>query len=107
MSPPTFLQREPQEGQPATERTEMRGLYDDENLYVGLIVYDSDPNAIIATELRRDAIGHQFNGDFVRAPLPPAVGTFGLRRSRYVPEPARPRPGRELDGLPAGDATRS
>ncbi len=55
-----FLQREPREGQPATERTEVRILYDDENLYVSLIAYDSDPSAIIATELRRDAIGHQF-----------------------------------------------
>ena len=57
-----FLQREPQEGQPATERTEVRILHDDENLYVGLIAYDSDPSAIIATELRRDAIGHRFGG---------------------------------------------
>ena len=57
-----FLQREPREGQPATERTEVRILYDDENLYVGLIAYDSDPSAIIATELRRDEIGHRFGG---------------------------------------------
>ncbi len=57
-----FLQREPREGQPATERTEVRILYDDENLYVGLIAYDSDPSAIIATELRRDEIGHRFRG---------------------------------------------
>ena len=57
-----FLQREPQEGQPATERTEVRVLYDDENLYVGLIAHDSDPSAIIATELRRDEIGGEGRG---------------------------------------------
>ena len=52
-----FLQREPQEGQPATERTEVRILYDDENLYIGLIAYDNNPSAILASELRRDALG--------------------------------------------------
>ena len=52
-----FLQREPQEGQPASERTEVRVLYDDENLYVGVIAYDSNPSAVLATEMRRDARG--------------------------------------------------
>ena len=49
---------------------ESRILYDDENLYVGLIAYDSDPSAIIATELRRDEIGHRFRGS---VPIPSAV----------------------------------
>ena len=52
-----FLQREPREGQPASERTEVRVLYDDENLYVGVIAYDTNPSGILATELRRDALG--------------------------------------------------
>ena len=52
-----FLQREPREGQPASERTEVRVLYDDKNLYVGVIAYDTDPSGILATELRRDALG--------------------------------------------------
>ena len=52
-----FLQREPQEGQPATERTEVRILYDDKNIYVGVIAYDSAPSSIVATEMRRDALG--------------------------------------------------
>ena len=57
-----FLQREPQEGQPASERTEVRVLYDDENLYVGVIAYDSNPSAVLATEMRRDALGSRFGG---------------------------------------------
>ena len=52
-----FLQREPRQGQGASERTEVRILYDDENLYIGVIAYDSDPGAILASELRRDALG--------------------------------------------------
>ncbi len=51
-----FLQREPNEGQPASERTEVRILYDDENVYVGVIAYDSAPSSIIAAELRRDEL---------------------------------------------------
>jgi hypothetical protein len=36
-----FLQNEPKTGQPATERTEVRLLYDDHNLYVGIFCFDS------------------------------------------------------------------
>ncbi len=41
-----FLQREPFEGRPAMEETEVRILYDDENLYIGARMYDSDPERI-------------------------------------------------------------
>ena len=57
-----FLQREPQQGQPASERTEVRVLYNDENLYIGVIAYDSNPSTILASELRRDAIGGREGG---------------------------------------------
>ena len=57
-----FLQREPNEGQPASERTEVRILYDDENVYVGVIAYDSAPSSILAAELRRDALGGRSGG---------------------------------------------
>ena len=51
-----FLQREPREGGQPSERTEARMVYDDDNLYFGFILYDSDPNAIRATQLRRDSL---------------------------------------------------
>ena len=35
-----FRQREPKEGEAATEATEVRVLYDDSNLYVGVRVLD-------------------------------------------------------------------
>ena len=50
----TFWQREPDEGAPATERTEVRVLYDDEALYVAFICYDSEPERIIRRLGRRD-----------------------------------------------------
>jgi Domain of unknown function (DUF5916)/Carbohydrate family 9 binding domain-like len=50
-----FHQREPFEKQPATERTEVRILYDRRYLYFGIHCYDSEPHGIVATELRRDA----------------------------------------------------
>ena len=49
-----FRQREPLETQPATEKTEVRILFDSKHLYIGVHCYDSAPNAIVATQLRRD-----------------------------------------------------
>ncbi len=51
-----FRQREPIEGAPASERTEVRILYDDENLYFGFVLFDSNPSGIRATQLRRDSL---------------------------------------------------
>ncbi len=50
-----FIQANPVEGQPATERTEVRILFDDEAVYIGAILYDNDPSGIIATDARRDS----------------------------------------------------
>lgn len=50
-----FVQREPDYGQPASEKTEFRVLYDDKNLYLGVWVWDSDAAGIMGSELKRDA----------------------------------------------------
>ncbi len=49
-----FTQKEPREGEPATERTEVRFLYDDHALYVGARMWSSDPARIQAPVSRRD-----------------------------------------------------
>ena len=49
-----FLQREPNEGEPATEKTEIGILYDDKNIYFAIKCFDSEPDKIIAREMRRD-----------------------------------------------------
>jgi len=50
-----FRQREPLEGQAATEKTEVRILYTRRAVYFGIHCFDSNPSRIIASELRRDA----------------------------------------------------
>ncbi len=49
-----FVQRELHEGQPATERTEVRILTDGQALYVGAWLYDTDPSGIVPGEKVRD-----------------------------------------------------
>ena len=49
-----FRQKEPLETQPATERTEVRILYDSRHIYFGVHCHDKNPLRIVATQLRRD-----------------------------------------------------
>jgi len=49
-----FTQRDPNEGQPASERTEISVLYDADALYFGCMFYDSEPDKIVARLTRRD-----------------------------------------------------
>ena len=49
-----FRQKEPREGEAATEKTEVRILYTRHAVYFGIECFDSQPSKIIATELRRD-----------------------------------------------------
>jgi Domain of unknown function (DUF5916)/Carbohydrate family 9 binding domain-like len=50
-----FRQQEPNQGTPASEKTEVRVVFDDRNLYIGIRAFDSDPANINARELVRDA----------------------------------------------------
>ena len=49
-----FLQQEPVEGGPPTERTEVRVVYDADNLYIGALLHDSDPDGILGYQRQRD-----------------------------------------------------
>ena len=49
-----FIQQEPNNGQPASERTEVRLLLSTTTLYVGVIAYDSEPSQVLVSESRRD-----------------------------------------------------
>ena len=50
-----FYQEQPDEGQPSTERTEVRVVFTGSTIYVGVICYDREPGAIIVSDARRDA----------------------------------------------------
>ena len=52
-----FTQREPREGEPATERTEFAIVYDEAALYVGARMRSTNPGAIRALVTRRDREG--------------------------------------------------
>ncbi|MGH9803271.1 MAG: DUF5916 domain-containing protein, partial [Blastocatellia bacterium] len=49
-------QREPKPEVAATERTEVRLLMDKDNLYIGVMCYDSEPGKVVGTQMRRDAL---------------------------------------------------
>jgi|CXWL01.1.fsa_nt_gi hypothetical protein len=50
-----FVQRDPDEGRQATEATDVRVLYDDDSIYIGARLADSQPKAIKALLGRRDS----------------------------------------------------
>ena len=50
-----FTQRDPDEGAPATERTEVRVVHTDDAIYVAFRAFDSAPSGIVAPLARRDA----------------------------------------------------
>ena len=72
-----FMQQYPDEGQPLSERTEVRLLYDREKLYIGFECYDSEPEKIVANEMRRD--GQLWQNDNVYVML----DTYGDKRQCF------------------------
>ena len=49
-----FIQQNPDEGEPSPERTEVRFAFGDQNLYISIICFDSQPENIVVTQNRRD-----------------------------------------------------
>ncbi|MFI5370772.1 MAG: DUF5916 domain-containing protein [Candidatus Eisenbacteria bacterium] len=49
-----FYQQLPDQGQPCSQRTEVRVLFDDDALYVGARLFDSSPDSMISRLSRRD-----------------------------------------------------
>jgi len=72
-----FLQKNPNENIPHTQRTEFRVVYDDNALYVGVWCFDTEPSRIIAHNMERD--GHMRFEDVVNITL----DTFLDRRNGY------------------------
>ena len=50
-----FQQSTPDDGQPATQRTEIRVVFTSDTLFIGVVCYDSDPSLIVVTDSRRDS----------------------------------------------------
>jgi hypothetical protein len=90
VSADAFLQREPQDLIPSTEKTEVYVSYDDANLYAVFVCHTSNPSSIRARMSRREQI---FNDDFVGLFL----DTFNDRQRSYefIVSPL----GIQLDGI--------
>lgn len=50
-----FSQVQPDEGRPATQRTEVFIGYTEDSLYIGVVAYDTNPEGIIVADSRRDS----------------------------------------------------
>ena len=50
-----FKQYQPDEGEPVSERTEVRMIFTRDTLFIGVVCYDSDPAQIIVSDSRRDS----------------------------------------------------
>ncbi len=74
-----FVQQEPHEGEPATERTELWIFFDATNIYFAVRCLDDQPDRVIANEMRRDS-NNIFQNDNVQL----VVDTFYDRRSGFL-----------------------
>ena len=73
-----FQQVEPFEGEPASERTEVRIAFDDAALYIAVICFDRDASSLAISDSRRDA--RLQDEDSFRVIL----DTFGDRQNGFV-----------------------
>ena len=90
-----FSQSAPDEGQPATERTEVRVVFTEDTIFFGIVCYDRDPSLIIVSDSRRDSSMN--NADSFQMVL----DTFSDRQNGFVfgTTPA----GQEYDGQMANE----
>ncbi len=73
-----FRQRVPVDGAPASERTELRVAFDDNNLYFAIVLHDSDPDGIRRSILHRE--GRIDQDDNIRIGL----DTYNDKRNAYI-----------------------
>ena len=74
-----FIQQEPNEGAPATERTDTWIFFDDDTIYIAARCWDSQPERMVANEMRRDNLGIFQNENFAVV-----LDTFYDRRNAYL-----------------------
>ena len=74
-----FIQLDPKEGDPVTQRTEVKIAYDNTAVYVYAMMYDSAPDSILHELGLRDE-GESLNADRFRF----AIDTYNNRQDGYV-----------------------
>lgn len=82
-----FVQSEPRTGEPASEQTEVRVLFDATTLYIGAYLHDREPGKLVVNDIKKD-FREEEQDDFEVL-----LDTFHDRRNGYVfitnPEGAR------------------
>jgi len=73
-----MLQYEPRQGVPMSQKTEFRVIYDEENIYFGIIAYDTEPQKIVASVMERDEVPYFDDSLFL------AIDTMNDNRNGYV-----------------------
>ncbi len=73
-----FIQAEPREGMPASEKTEVWVAYDDESLWVAAYLHDSDPRHLVINDIRKDF------DEFSQDAFSVILDTFHDGRNGYV-----------------------
>ena len=73
-----FTQSEPLTGQAATERTDVRVLFDAEQLYIGAYLHDREPGGLVVNDLKKD-FNEEQQDDFELL-----LDTFHDRTNGYV-----------------------
>jgi hypothetical protein len=86
-----FRMAEPQPNQDPTEKTELRVIYDEANLYIGILCYDSEPGRIAANTMAHDTGGTQQGWGFGHTPQAPSddlirvlLDPFQDKRTAYI-----------------------
>ena len=74
-----FVQQEPDEFAPATEKTEAWVMFDEDNIYVSARCYETRPDRRVANEMRRDTSQLRQNDTFAVL-----FDTFHDRRNGYL-----------------------
>ncbi len=73
-----FVQSEPRTGEPATEDTEVRVLFDATTLYVGAYLHDREPGGFVVSSIKKDVVeGEQDDFEVI-------FDTFHDHRNGYV-----------------------
>ncbi len=73
-----FIQSEPATGQPATERTTVRMVFDGVTLFIGAYCYDREPSGVIVMDLRKDfALAGQDTFEVI-------LDSFGDKRNGFL-----------------------
>ena len=73
-----FLQYEPRQDVPMSQKTEFMVVYDDMNIYFGVLVHDTEPGKIVASVMERDEVPYYDDSLFL------AIDTMNDNRNGYV-----------------------